>query len=288
VSISLPTYSRLEIPLLGRRERIWAIIATGLRREFRRPAAIVVIAIGVAFTTITSIVLVLFASFLLPGQPLNLSFFALPASNGFVLFFVSLMAAIIGSGLIADDLHSMAFTLYLSRPITHADYLLAKAAILAPLVSMITVLPLVLTPLVAALLGFVSWTIALQAIGLSILVGTLLTVFCTSVAVLLSSLTRRRSIAAAGVFAVNFGLSIPAAILAGPLGNPVFYASPWDDYLAVTHAAFGASDNPIDWAWSLVILLAATILAALVTYIRMKAVEVVTGCVASSMSSVAR
>src|SRR3989442_12439339 len=277
MSISLPAYSRLELPLLGRRERVRAIIATGLRREFRRPAAIVVIAIGVAFTTITSIVLVLFASFLLPGQPLNLSFFALPASNGIVLFFVSLMAAIIGSGLIADDLHSMAFTLYLSRPITHADYLLAKAAVLAPLVSMITVLPLVLTPLVAALLGFVSWTIALQAIGLSILVGALLTVFCTSVALLLSSLTRRRSIAGAGVFAVNFGLSIPAAILAGPLGNPVFYPSPWDAYLAVTHAAFGASDNRIDWAWPFPIYRAAPIFSALVTYIRMKAVEVVTG-----------
>src|SRR2546428_10751779 len=170
MSISLPTSSRLELPLLGRRERVRAIIATGLRREFRRPAAIVVIAIGVAFTTITSIVLVLFASFLLPGQPLNLSFFALPASNGFVVFFVSLMAAIIGSGLIADDLHSMAFTLYLSRPITHLDYLLAKAAILAPLVSMITVLPLVITALIAALLAFVSWTIAHPAIGLSILV----------------------------------------------------------------------------------------------------------------------
>src|SRR5881409_2411464 len=210
MSISLPTYSRLELPLLGRWERVRAIIATGLRREFRRPAAIVVTVLGAAFTTITSIVLLIFAQILIPGQAADLTFFALPASNGFVLFFVSLMAAVIGAGLIADDMQSMAFTLYLSRPITHADYLLAKAAILAPLVSMITVLPLVLTPLVAALLGFVSWTIGLQAIGLSILVGTLLTVFCTSVALLLSSLTRRRSIAAAGVFAVNFGLSIPA------------------------------------------------------------------------------
>src|SRR3989442_10235731 len=209
MSISLPTYSRLELPLLGRRERVRAIIATGLRREFRRPAAIVVIAIGVAFTTITSIVLVLFASFLLPGQPLNLSFFALPASNGFVLFFVSLMAAIIGSGLIADDLHSMAFTLYLSRPITHLDYLLAKAAILAPLISMVTILPLLLTALVAALLGLFSWTIALEAMGISLVVGGLLTLFYTAVTLFLSSLTRRKGIAAAAVFPHNFRFTIP-------------------------------------------------------------------------------
>ena len=278
MSITLPTYKRREMPLLPRAQRVRAIITTGLRREFRRPAAIVVIGIGAALVTISSIVTVLFSSFFLPpGAKLDLSYFAVPASNGAILFFVTLMAAIIGSGLIADDLHSMAFTLYLSRPITQADYLLAKAAILAPLVSMITILPLVLTPVVAALLGLFSWSIALQAIGLSILVGALLTVFCTSVALLLSSLTRRRSIAAAGVFAVNFGLTIPAAALAATLGDPVFYASPWDNYLAVTRAAFGAPGNPIDWAWSLVILLATTILAAIVTYVRMKAVEVVTG-----------
>src|SRR2546425_9594038 len=163
MSITLPTYKRREMPLLPRAQRVRAIIATGLRREFRRPAAIVVTGMGAALVTISSIVTVLFGRILFPGSTPDLSFFAMLASNGAILFFVTLMAAIIGSGLIADDLHSMAFTLYLSRPITHADYLLAKAAILAPLVSMITVLPLVLTPLVAALLGLFSWTIALQA-----------------------------------------------------------------------------------------------------------------------------
>src|SRR6266567_3999324 len=266
------------MPLLPRAQRVRAIITTGLRREFRRPAAIIVTALGAGLVTIVSILLVFFASLFLQGQSLNLSFFAIPASSGLILFFVTLMAAVIGSGLIADDLHSMAFTLYLSRPITHADYLLAKAAILAPLVSMITVLPLVLTPIIAALLGLFSWTIALQAIGLSILVGGLLTVFYTSVALFLSSLTRRKSIAAAGVFAVNFGLTIPAGVLAGTLGSPMMlYASPWANYVAVATAAFGASGNPIDPAWSLVILLAASALAAVITYTRMKAVEVVSG-----------
>src|SRR3989441_5971439 len=164
MSTPLPTYKRREMPLLPRAQRVRAIIATGLRREFRRPAAIVVIGMGAALVTISSIVTVLFARILFPTSTPDLSFFAMPASNGAILFFVTLMAAIIGSGLIADDLHSMAFTLYLSRPITHSDYLLAKAAILAPLVSMITVLPLVLTPVVAALLGLFSWTIALEAI----------------------------------------------------------------------------------------------------------------------------
>ncbi len=278
MSITLPTYTRREMPLLGRQHRVRAIVATGLRREFRRPAAIVVTALGAAFTTLFSILTVLFASLIPGGATHDLSFFFLPASNGSILFFVSLMAAVIGSGLIADDLHSMAYTLYLSRPITPADYLLAKGAILAPLVSMITVLPLVVTPLVAALLSLFPWSIALEALGLSFAVGLLLTVSYTAIALFLSSLTRRRGIAAAGVFAVNFGLLVPAQVLNSAIGNPsILYISPWLDYLAVASAAFGAPGIGIDWAWALVILLGVTVLAAFVTYVRMKAIEVVTG-----------
>jgi len=278
MSITLPTYSRLEIPLLARRQRVWAIIATGLRKELRRPAVIAVTALGVAFTTITSIVILFFAPLFLQGQAADLTFFALPASNFFVLFFVSLMAAIIGAGLIADDMQSMAFTLYLSRPITQSDYLLAKAAILAPLIAMVTILPLLLTALVAALLGFFSWTIALEAMGITIVVGGLLTLFYTAVTLFLSSLSRRKGIAAAGVFAVNFGLTFPATVLAIAIGNSsILYISPWNDYVAVASAAFGGAGTGIDWPGALAILLGVTVLAALVTYVRMKAVEVITG-----------
>ncbi len=278
MSISLPTYTRREMPLLGRRHRLRAIIVTGLRREFKRPATIVATAVGVGLVLVSSIVIVLFLGAFLPGQARDLSFFFVPASNGAILFFVTLMASVVGSALIADDLNSMALTLYLSRPITHADYLIAKAAILAPLISMIAVLPLVLTPFVAALLGVFSWTLALEAIGLSVLLGLLFTAFYTSVTLFLSSLTTRKSYAAAGVFAVTFGLTIPADILSSSIGNSaLLYASPWEDYLALARAAFGASGNQLDWPWALVILLAATVVASLATYLRMKAVEVVSG-----------
>src|SRR2546426_138103 len=194
MSISLPTYSRLELPLLGRRERVRAIIATGLRREFRRPAAIVVTVLGAAFTTITSIV------------------------------------------------------------------------------------PPPLTLLGAASLARLSWVTAGEAMGISLVIGGLLPAFSTAVTLFLSSLTRRKGIAAAGVFAVNFGLTVPAGVLAGRIGNPaILYLSPWDDYVAVANVAFGATPSAIDWLAALAVLLGVTVLAAFVTYIRMRAVEVITG-----------
>jgi len=278
MSISLPTYTRREMPLLGRSRRIRAIITTGLRREFKRPAALIETVIGVAVTVILSVALILFRQIILPRQALDLTFFFIPASNSVILFFVTLMASVVGSALIADDLQSMALTLYLSRPITQADYLIGKAAILAPLITMIAVLPLVLTPIVAAFLGLFSWTLALQAAGLAVGIGLLLTAFYASVTLLLSSLTRRKSYAAAGVFAITFGLTVPADILADRLSIPALqYISPWDNYLAVARAAFGVAGNPLDWTLSLAILLVAIVVASLLTYLRMKGVEVVSG-----------
>ena len=278
MSISLPTYTRREAPLLGRSYRVRAIVYAGLRREFRRPAAIVVMALGMLSTTASALVLVFLAPLLLQGQPLDLSFFYLPVANIMLLLFVTLMASVVGAGLIADDVNTMALTLYLSRPITHADYLTAKAAILAPLIGMIAVLPLALTPFVAALLGLFPWDVALLALGIGIGLGALFTTFYSALTLLLSSLTSRKAYAAAGVFVFTFGLVVPADLLASAVGEPaILYMSPWQDFLAVARAAFGAAPGPIDWVPGLAILLGATVVAALVTYVRMKALEVVTG-----------
>jgi ABC-2 type transport system permease protein len=255
-------------------------VRNGLRRELRRPAAMFAVGVGTAITTISSIVLVFFAT-LLPGAGArDLTFFIAPASNGAILFFVMLMAAVVGGGLIADDLDSMALTLYLSRPLTVADYLSAKAAILATLTALVAVLPLVLTPLVGALLGFFAWDVALEAIAIGIGLGLLLTAFFSALALFLSSLTRRRAYAAAAVFALVLGLVGVESVLAslGSLNTAsVLYLSPWEDFLTVARAAYGLAGGPIDWAAALAILLGVTVLAALATWVRMRAIEVVSG-----------
>ncbi len=280
MSISLPTWTRREIPLRGRQSRVWAIVGTGLRRELRRPAALFLVALGTAVTTIYSLVLVLFRSFLLPGQPLDLTFFVTPASNALTPFFVTLLAAVVGGGLIADDLDSMALTLYLSRPVTVVDYLTAKAAILATPIALMTTLPLVITPLLGALLGLFAWDISLEAAAIGIVLGLLLTAFLTALALFLSSLTRRRAYASAAMFAVIFGLVGTESILAssGTLSaSTVLPLSPWEDYFSVARAAFGVASGPIDWPVGLAILLGVTVLAAVATWLRMRAFEVVSG-----------
>lgn len=281
LSISLPTYTRHERPLLGRRWRIRAIVTTGLRREFRRPAAQFAIGIGATITALTAILTALVFSFFPGAQEVDLAYFFGTASNPTILFFITLLAAVVGSALIADDVGSMALTLYLSRPISHLDYLLAKAAILFPLVAMVGIFPLVLTPFLAALLGVATWEVGLQAVAVGAGVGILLTAFYAAVSLFLSSITRRKSYAGAGVFGVTFGLTAPIAILRQVTGNDaLLYLSPWDNFLAVAAAAYGATSPPvppIDWPPALAILLGVTVVASLATYLRMKVVEVVSG-----------
>lgn len=278
MSISLPTYTRHERPLLGRRWRIRTIVTTGLRREFRRPAAQFAIGIGTTITALTSILTGILFSIIGGGPTLDLASFFDTASNPAILFFITLLASVVGSALIADDVDSMALTLYLSRPISHLDYLLAKAAILFPLVAMIGILPLVLTPLLAALLGVASWEVGLQGIAVGAGVGLLLTAFYAAVALFLSSITRKKSYAGAGVFGVTFGLTSAALVLSQVTSNPtLLYLSPWDDFVAVARAAYGARAGPIDWPPGLAVLLGVTALASVATYLRLKAVEVVSG-----------
>src|SRR5205807_8305733 len=97
MSISLPTYTRREMPLLGRRHRLRAIIVTGLRREFKRPATIVATAVGVGLVLVSSIVFVFFLGDFLTGQVRDLSFFFVQASIGAILFFLYFFVLVICS-----------------------------------------------------------------------------------------------------------------------------------------------------------------------------------------------
>src|SRR5437879_13816407 len=99
MSISLPTYTRREMPLLGRRHRLRAIIVTGLRREFKRPATIVAAAVGVGLVLVSSVVFVLFLGAFLPGQARDLTFFCVPASDGPILSFLTLLACVVAYAL---------------------------------------------------------------------------------------------------------------------------------------------------------------------------------------------
>lgn len=187
-----------------------------------------------------------------------------------------------GAGLIADDIRHNSLTLYLSRPITILDYLLAKAAIVSLALVLAIAVPAVLGPIVAGILQYVTWDVALQALGAGIALGTLATILFAFLVLLFSSLTARKGIAAAGVFAaavVTEGLSNPLREVVGT--DDIFYLSLYQNLLAVgrvlygveSGSAFGGPD--LLWPLSLGLLLLIILWSGIIAFFRVRSMEVV-------------
>src|SRR5438046_10139633 len=113
MSISVPTYTRREMPLLARRHRLRAIIVTWRRREFKRPAVIVSTLLGVALIVIISTAILLFAGLFFTGQALDIRFFFVPSSYKTVMFFIMIIASHLGCASIASRHNSNTHTHYL-------------------------------------------------------------------------------------------------------------------------------------------------------------------------------
>lgn len=110
--------------------------------------------------------------------------------------FGSLVALLIGPGLVAPDLANGGLPLYLSRPLSRRGYVLGKLATLAALLSLITWIPgVVLFVLESWLSGF-SWLVANLWLLVAIVVGPAIWILTISLlALAMSALARRKIIA---------------------------------------------------------------------------------------------
>lgn len=116
-----------------------------------------------------------------------------------------LLAAVAGSGVLADDRQSGAFALYLSRPLTPARYLLGKGLGLASLLSLTYLAPalalMLVTPLVALPRSLGGWALDLAGAAAG---AALLVVVVTVLIMALSALGRRSRYVGIAWFAIYF------------------------------------------------------------------------------------
>lgn len=277
VTLRLPTYTRREAPLRGRGYRVLSLFTSGVHREFRRPVNLVALILAVAFGVIGTMLTIFLAS-LIPGQALDATAFYAIFTNPAVLLLILVVATAVGSGLVAEDLRHMSLALYLSRPLTVGDYLTAKAGIVALAVFVAVAFPGILGPIVAALLTYVTWEVALHALAAGLGLGLLATALFASVVLLFSSLTRRKGAAAAGAFATV----LATQILAQPLrfvfeAEEVLHLSLYENLLAVGRVLYGVEGGPLAWPLALLVLLAVILASAALTYLRLRSLEVVAG-----------
>jgi ABC-2 type transport system permease protein len=141
----------------------------------------------------------------------------LPIDAAFFLRFLmiqtglgSLLAALVGPGLVAPDLANNALPLYLSRPISRADYVLGKLTVLLGLMSVLTWVPIMLLFALQSGLAGWSWFAGNLRIAFGIVACSLLWMLVVSLLTLaVSAWVRWRPVATLAVFGYFF---ISAAI----------------------------------------------------------------------------
>lgn len=159
----------------------------------------------------------------------------IPIDRQFFLLFLliqtgagSLLAAVVGPGLVAPDLANNALPLYLSRPITRGDYIKGKLSVLVGLMSLLTWIPIMLLYVLQCVLAGWAWFAANLRIPIGILACSALWILVVSLLTLaLSAWVRWRPIATLSVFGAFF---ISAAV--GTLVSEILHTR-WGSVLNV-------------------------------------------------------
>ena len=134
-------------------------------------------------------------------------------TSGLLVLFTMLLAAVVCSDIIADDMADSSFVLYFSRPVRIVDYFVGKFTGAALVMGLFCVLP----PMVYALVMLGTQTGSdygggLVILGKTILAGVFTAVFFLPFGLLVSSLTERKAYAGVGIFMSFFVLTIISGI----------------------------------------------------------------------------
>ena len=133
--------------------------------------------------------------------------------SGFLAIFAMLLAAVVTSDLISEDLSNSSFVLYFSRAIRTRDYIAGKTGGALVIMAILCAIPPTLIAVVATLTqsGNDYWH-SVTVIGRTVVAGALATVFYVPYGIMMSSFTRKKSYAAVGTFMSFFVLTIVAGI----------------------------------------------------------------------------
>lgn len=148
---------------------------------------------------------------------LLLTFFRYPQG-----LLMALVVGLIAPPLVAKDVHSRAFLLYFSRPLTRVEYILGKLAVVCAYVMMITTIPALSLYLLGVLLSppdtaviAATWDLPLRILAASVV----LMVPTAALALAFSSLTSRTFYAGFAWFAAWLLGLVAYLILEGTLGS---------------------------------------------------------------------
>jgi len=193
--------------------------------------------------------------------------------------YLFLLLLVVGAGLIAKDVKFKALQLYLAKPITNLEYILGKLGVVVFFLAMVTLVPGVLLFLIQAILvgdslyfrhfwwvmGAIFWYSAVIILSGSFLI------------LALSALSESARSAASGCAAVFLLTTAIAQLLRRSTHDDNYMLISFrHNWTSVGERIFGVERlYDLPWAWSLVILVGAIVVCAVVLARRIRGVEVV-------------
>jgi ABC-type transport system involved in multi-copper enzyme maturation permease subunit len=191
--------------------------------------------------------------------------------NGLFVLFTMLLAAIICSDIIADDLANSSFVLYFSRPTRAIDYLIGKFIGLLWVMSIFCLILPVLYVLV--MLGTQTgdnYSGGLKILGKTILMGIYTSIFFLPYGLMVSSFTNRKAYAGVSIFVSFFVLTIISEIFS-EFNNTWALISPINMLLYSYDLLFGRSlEFGLENYQLVTAMLSITIIPMIIVFIRLQ------------------
>lgn len=189
--------------------RFYVIARSIIRHKVRSLGVIALLVLGFLLVHTQYLIMIVLVS----HESLTASDMNTYLGSGFFAIFAMLLAAVVTSDLIAEDLASNSFVLYFSRALKIRDYLAGKTIGALAVMSLLCAIP----PVIVAFVSIATQTgddysDSLGILGKTALVGAFVTLFFVPYGLMLSSFTKRKSYAAVGTFMSFFVLAIVATL----------------------------------------------------------------------------
>lgn len=206
-------------------------------------------------------------------------FFSSTIPVPWTFLFITMICVFGGSGLIANDLENNVLQLYLSKPLTRADYIIGKLMIIISLLGFVTVFPGVILFIESVLLSnsIVFLKEKYWILGSIFLYSFILTLIPGLIILTASSMTKNNRYAAIVFIAITMFTPIIYQILKNIFHtDKVAPISFWANLQQLGNILFRLRpDYSSHWSWSLLIVLAIIALCLWILYRRIKGAEIV-------------
>ena len=267
MAIYLSKYEKWKGERRDRFYRIYTIATTQIKGYLRNPFFMVLLFIGWFINGF--IFGIIFIAFGIPYTATEYyNFF-----NNSILSAL-LLGAFAGSGLISDDLSSKSITLYFSHPIKREDYISGKLVALSFAFAMIFLIPVMFLEILGVLTSNSSVSAILNGAGVTAgVIGTaiLYIILFSTVCLAFSSLTKDKKYSAVGIFAIFLLLALISQIVISiTQAEKANLVSLWWNLTIVAGYFLNLKQTlPVDWFWSLIILIGFIVFSCIILYIKM-------------------